>query len=136
MKKPRPAWPQRFIRLAREWSQYSTCLRAQVGAVLFDPKSKAVLSIGYNDTPIDFPDCGDGGCKPCQGGESVSRNLECMCVHAESNCLAFAARRGTSTEGAHIATAGHKLCNGCRKLLIQAGVVKVLGEDFTETLGA
>ncbi len=85
MMNPRPGWNQRMLRLARSWAQYSTCVRSQVGAVLFDPDSKAVISIGYNDTPIDYTDCGEGGCNACTGKESA-RNLDsCMCVHAETN---------------------------------------------------
>src|SRR3990167_7469388 len=122
-----------MLRLAREWSQYSTCVRAQVGAVLFDPTSKAVISIGYNDTPIAFPDCGEGGCPTCKEGESVSLNTDCLCVHAEANAIALAARRGTRTEGAHMATT-RKPCNACRKLMTQAGVVVSFTEDSTDRL--
>lgn len=133
---PRPSWRQRFLRLAREWSQYSTCVRSQVGAVLYEPGSKAVISIGYNDTPLEFDDCGEGGCVACGEGEGRPRDTDaCVCVHAEANAVALAARRGVQTGGAHIAVT-RKPCNGCRKLLIQAGVLHVEGEDFSETLGA
>lgn len=135
MSAPRPGWNERMLRLAREWSQYSTCVRKQVGAVLFDPTSKALISVGYNDTPIAYPDCGEGGCPTCQEGESVSMNTDCLCVHAEANAVALAARRGTRTEGAHLAVT-HKPCNACRKLLIQAGVVVVFTGDSREQLGA
>ena len=119
-----------MLRLAREWSQYSTCVRSQVGAVLFDPTSKAVISIGYNDTPSDHPDCGEGGCPACADGETRARDTDaCVCVHGEQNCIALAARRGARTEGAHLAVT-RKPCNGCRKLLTQAGVIQVFGEDF------
>ena len=132
MTNPRPSWNQRMLRLAREWSQYSTCVRSQVGAVLFDPDSKAVISIGYNDTAIGRDDCGEGGCVACQGDESA-RNLDsCLCVHAEANCIALSARRGARTEGAHMAVT-RKPCNGCRKLLVQAGVHHIFGEDFMES---
>lgn len=131
--KPRPSWNERMLRLAREWEQYSTCLRSQVGAVLFDPDSKAVISIGYNDTPIGRDDCGDGGCPTCKAGEPVSSNTECLCVHSEQNCIALAARRGARTEGAHMA-ATKKPCNACRKLMMQAGIAVVFTKDSTEKL--
>ncbi len=133
MTNPRPGWNQRMLRLAREWGQYSTCVRSQVGAVLFDPDSKAVISIGYNDTAIGRDDCGEGGCPACTDRSEQPRNLDsCMCVHAEANCIALAARRGARTEGAHMAVT-RTPCNGCRKLLTQAGVTKIFGEDFSES---
>lgn len=132
MTNPRPGWPQRMLRLAQSWAQYSTCLRSQVGAVLFDPDSKAVISIGYNDTAIGRDDCGEGGCPACAGTGSARNLDDCNCVHAETNCIALAARRGARTEGAHIAVT-RTPCNGCRKLLEQAGVTKIFGEDFSES---
>lgn len=130
---PRPSWNQRMLRLARNWSEYSTCVRSQVGAVLFDPTSKAVIAIGYNDTPSGFDDCGEGGCQGCQGEERARDTDSCLCVHAEQNCIALSARRGAVTEGAHMAIT-RKPCNTCRKILIQAGVIKVFGEDFREAV--
>ncbi len=122
-----------MLRLAQSWAQYSTCIRSQVGAVLFDPDSKAVISIGYNDTAIGRDDCGEGGCPACQGAEQARNPDSCLCVHSEANCIALAARRGARTEGAHMAVT-RKPCNGCRKLLTQAGVHHIFGEDFSESV--
>jgi len=117
----RPPWPKRFEEMASYWSTYSTCKRKKVGAVIFDPKTKAVVSIGYNDTPIGHKDCGAGGCAPCRGSIGTSLMLDCFCVHAETNALLLAARRGTKTDGCEIATS-HPICASCRKHLIQAGI--------------
>jgi dCMP deaminase len=121
----RPSWPLRMIALAEHWSQYSTCVRRQVGAVLFNPETKAVLSIGYNDTPLGQQDCGVGGCPACQEGTEARHRLDCRCVHAEGNSLAFAARYGLATEGTMIATT-FQVCDSCRKMLVQAGVTGVV----------
>ncbi len=114
--------------LADHWSQYSTCVRRQVGAVVFDSVSFAVYGTGYNDTPIGAADCGESGCRECKaGGDSTTDLLNCACVHAEMNALLLSRR---DLRGAWIAIASRKngkrevkeLCGNCRKHLIQAGI--------------
>jgi dCMP deaminase len=117
----RPSWDERFALLARQWSQYSTCKRSKVGAVIWDPISKAILSVGYNDTPIGDTDCGDGGCKICDSEEPVSLDRRCNCLHAEENCILLAARRGTKIEGARMHVT-RKPCNSCFSHIKQAGL--------------
>ena len=122
-----------MLSIAELWKDYSTCLRRHVGAVVFHPKTWAVVSVGYNDTPIGWPDCGDGGCEPCKGSESVSTRLDCNCVHAEANAIYLAARRGQSVEGCWIATT-YKTCGSCMKMYRQAGIVYVIessGREYT-----
>lgn len=114
-----------MIGLAQYWSQFSTCKKRQVGAVIYDPNTYAVLSIGYNDTPIGEPDCGDGGCDRCNGVEAASLYLDCLCCHAEMNAVMFAARRGIAIEGARLALWTEPMipsCSTCMKYLKQAGV--------------
>jgi len=122
----RPGWDERMLLLAEGWAQYSTCKRRQVGAVLFDPETKAVISIGYNDTATGQVDCGDGGCERCDSDAIQVRDyLDCRCVHAEGNALALAAGRGVATKGAWLATTLNP-CASCTKILIQAGVTTVV----------
>lgn len=59
-------WVGRMLAMAEHWSQYSTCIRRKVGAVIYDPETYAIVSVGYNDTPIGETDCGNGGCVRCQ----------------------------------------------------------------------
>lgn len=123
-------WVLRMCNLADHWSQYSTCVRRQVGAVVFDPVSFAVYGMGYNDTVIGAADCGEGGCTECENDSGVSTTdlINCACVHAEMNALLLARR---DLRGAWIAIATQKngrrsmkeLCANCRKHLIQAGIV-------------
>lgn len=122
----RPTWPERMRLLAAHWAQYSTCIKRQVGAVIFTPTFQ-ILSIGYNDTPQGWINCGDGGCLACaeslEQGTEARHNTDCNCVHAEKNALNFAARNGVRTDGAFIITDGATpYCNGCLKDLAQAGV--------------
>ena len=117
----RPGWDERMIMLAEFWAQFSTCLRRQVGAVLFRYDTYAIVGVGYNDTPIGDEDCGEGGCDLCQGVEPVKNLTECSCVHAEMNAILLAARWGTAVQGCNIATT-YELCTTCRKHLRQAGI--------------
>lgn len=127
----RPSWEERMLRLAEHWAQYSTCRRRQVGAVVFDPATKAVLGLGYNDTPIGYTDCGEGGCEICGGSDSTTDLLNCLCVHAEMNAVLLA---GRSLRGAVLALAslrdGHpfpkSLCENCEKHLRQAGLAAAI----------
>lgn len=123
----KPKWTLRMCLLADHWLQHSSCVRRQVGAVVFDPASFAVYGIGYNDTPIGQEDCGEDGCPACAEG-SVRNRTDCKCVHAEMNAMILARR---DLRGAWIAIAVRKdghltikrgLCDHCRALLIQAGV--------------
>ena len=127
----RPPWPKRMLAIAELWATYSTCKRRQVGAVVFSPETWAVVSVGYNDTPIAWQDCGDGGCEPCKGSESVSQRLDCNCVHAEANAIFLAARRGQAVGGCWVATT-YKTCGACLKMYRQAGIVRVIESSGRE----
>ena len=128
-----------MLALAELWSDWSTCPRRRVGAVIFDPTNYAVISVGYNDTPTGAKDCGDGGCVACDQG-SVSGRTDCLCVHAEMNAILLAR---TDIRGMHLAVWNVKdgkpvtknsLCIGCLKHRQQAGITAVLvGDRETET---
>jgi len=45
----RPSWDEYFLRITREVSQRSTCLRRKVGAVLV--RDRRILATGYNGAP-------------------------------------------------------------------------------------
>lgn len=121
----RPSWEERMLRLAEQWGEYSTCLHRQVGAVLYHPDTKAVVGIGYNDTPIGRTDCGDGGCVRCADPETARLSLDCECVHAEMQPVLLAARRGIATEGCYLAVT-YPPCKACIKNLVQAGIAAVV----------
>lgn len=122
----RPSWPERMLAAAELWSRWSTCKRRQVGAVIFDPETFAILGIGYNDSARGEVNCGDGGCSPCTEG-SVKNNALCSCVHAELNAVLLSRR---DVRGMHMAIWNVKngasvvgdLCVSCHKHLLQAGI--------------
>jgi dCMP deaminase len=97
-------------------SKRSTCLRANVGAIVV--KDKRILTTGYNGAPKGLPHCLDEGCEMV-GGHCV-RSL-----HAEQNAILQAAEYGVPLEGATIYTT-HQPCVTCAKMIINAGLKRVV----------
>lgn len=122
----------------------STCARVQVGAILV--KDKRILSIGYNGVPRGKQHCKDyfhdkfmESIKTLDPAETLSFNgymqqplikeehgkySEVNEIHAETNCLGYAARNGIETEGCTMYLTISP-CIHCAKLLIAAGITKV-----------
>jgi dCMP deaminase len=98
------------------------CTRRQVGCVLVDP-SHRIIGTGYNGAEPGGPSCLAGECP--RGRSNALRTEDysnCVAIHAEANALLFAR---TSCAGA-TAYVSSEVCDGCRKLLRGAGVVKVV----------
>jgi dCMP deaminase len=111
--------------LAVEIASRSNCVKSHVGTVLF--VEERVRTTGYNGTISLYPNCFDGGCPRCKDlrkgrGEDLDR---CVCVHAEENALVSAARHGIPVQSAE-SYVTHEPCLSCTKLLIQAGVSRVV----------
>ncbi len=112
----RPSWDQYFIDITLDVSKRSTCLRAQVGAIIV--KDKRILTTGYNGAPKGLPHCLDEGCE-IVGGHCV-RSL-----HAEQNAILQGALYGVPLEGGTIYTT-HQPCVICAKMIINAGMKRVV----------
>ncbi len=97
-------------------SKRSTCLRAQVGAIVV--KDKRILTTGYNGAPKGLPHCLDEGCEIVDG--HCVRSL-----HAEQNAILQAAEYGVPLEGAIVYTT-HQPCVTCAKMIINAGLKRVV----------
>ena len=102
-----------FMKMAELVAGQSYCKRAQVGAVIV--KDWNVIAIGYNGTPSGWPNI-------CEDDSGRTRE---EVLHAESNAIAKCARSVSSSDGAHLYVT-HSPCVDCAKLIIQAGIVKVL----------
>ena len=127
----RASWDAYFLGLAEHVATRTTCIRRRVGCVMV--RGKRVLATGYNGAPSGAPHCTDVGC--ARSGLPSGERLDlCRAVHAEANALAQAARFGISLEGA-TAFVTIRPCAGCMRLLIQAGVERVVwrGEYPDET---
>lgn len=120
----RPSWDSYFLQLAFVVAGRSTCLRRQVGAVMV--KEKQILSTGYNGSPSGLLHCDEVGClRQNLGVPSGERHEICRAVHAEQNALVQAAKHGVAINGADLYVT-HQPCVLCTKLLINAGIQRVV----------
>ena len=112
----RPSRDEVLMRTAELWALRSTCTKPN-GAVI--SRDGRIVSIGYNGSPPGHPHCIDVGClNDPQGG--------CLrTIHAEANAIAWASRNGVATNGATIHCTSSP-CLACAKLLVSAGVSKVV----------
>ena len=123
----RPTWDQYFLTITRQVAERSTCLRAQVGAVIV--RDKNILATGYNGSPAGLPHCLDVGCliyrSTTPSGE-VEENCF-RCIHAEINAIAQAAKNGATIKDADIYIT-HTPCIHCFKVLINTGIKRIFYE--------
>ncbi len=102
-----------FARHAAQKSKDST----KVGAVLV--KDRVVLCAGYNGPPrgvVDKPE------------RFVRPQKYLFAAHAEMNLVATAAREGIKIDGCSVYVT-HSPCSACARLLIQAGVERIVVGD-------
>lgn len=112
----RPTRDHILMEVARVFATRGTCDKAYVGAVI--ARDSHVISTGYNGSPSGMPHCLDVGCQ--------IENDHCVRTsHAEANAIAFAAKEGLSTKGASLYCT-HVPCPTCIKLIINAGIVRVV----------
>lgn len=133
MEGERPSWDQYFMAIARQVSTRSTCLRRRVGCVIV--LEKRIVTTGYNGAPMGLAHCLQTGClREREGVPSGERHELCRGLHAEQNALLQAAYHGVSVRGGTLYCT-HKPCVLCTKMLINAGIVKVLfAEGYEDRL--
>jgi len=122
--KDRPDWDSYFMEITRVVAGRSTCLRRQVGALIV--KDRRMLASGYNGAPAGLKHCLDTGClRERRGIPSGERHELCRGLHAEQNALIQAAVYGIAIAGA-VYYVTHQPCVLCAKMLLNAGVKKVV----------
>lgn len=104
---------QRYLRMARIWSENSYCQRRKVGALVV--KDKMIISDGYNGTPSGFENI-------CEDENGVTHSYV---LHAEANAITKLARSSNNSEGATLYVTASP-CIECSKLIIQAGIKRVV----------
>ena len=121
----RTKWDARFMNIAKEVAEWSTCLRRHVGAVIV--KDKRIVATGYNGAPAGVTTCADRGfcLRDKEKIASGTRQEICYATHAEQNALVQAAKLGISVDGATIYVT-HQPCVICTKLLINAGIKTIV----------
>jgi dCMP deaminase len=109
---------KRYMRMALIWAENSYCKRRQVGALLV--KDKMIISDGYNGTPSGFENI-------CEDDTNATKPYV---LHAEANAITKVARSYNSSTGATLYVTASP-CIECAKLIIQAGIVRVVyGEPY------
>jgi len=102
-----------YLEMAAVWAKNSYCVRRQVGAILV--KDRMIISDGYNGTPSGFENV-------CEDENGVTKPYV---LHAEANAITKVARSGNSSEGATLYITDSP-CMECAKLIIQAGITRVV----------
>lgn len=108
---------KRYLRMARIWAENSYCQRRKVGALLV--KDQMIISDGYNGTPSGFENI-------CEDENGVTKPYV---LHAEANAITKVARIGNSSEGSTLYITASP-CLECSKLIIQAGIKRVVFNDL------
>lgn len=121
----RPSWDVYFMQIAHLVKTRATCPRRQVGAVLV--RDRRILATGYNGAPRGLGHCPVGG-PDHDWPEGCMRAGHCIrSLHAEQNALLQAAMIGIPCEGATMYVTCLP-CNSCAKMLINAGIQRVIYE--------
>ena len=107
---------EKYMAMAKVWASNSYCKRRQVGALLV--KDRMIISDGYNGTPSGFENV-------CEDENGVTKPYV---LHAEANAISKVAKSGNSSDGATLYVTASP-CVECAKLIIQAGIRRVVYSD-------
>ena len=107
---------ERYLEMAQVWAKNSYCKRRQVGALIV--KDRMIISDGYNGTPSGFENV-------CEDENGITKPYV---LHAEANASSKVAKSGNSSEGATLYVTASP-CMECAKLIIQAGIKRVVYMD-------
>lgn len=102
--------------MAAIWAKNSYCKRRRVGALIV--KDSMIISDGYNGTPSGFENV-------CEDETGVTKPYV---LHAEANAISKIAKSGNSSHGATLYVTASP-CIECSKLIIQAGINRVVYRD-------
>ena len=107
---------RRYMRMARIWAENSYCQRRQVGALIV--KDKMIISDGYNGTPSGFENV-------CEDEHNLTK---AYVLHAEANAITKVAKSANNCDGSTLYITAAP-CIECSKLIIQAGIKRVVYSD-------
>lgn len=135
----RPCWDDYWLAGAQWSSTRADCRRRRHGCLLV--LANRIVGQGYNGGPPGFPkSCLRGECPRglqtykelpgCTSGGGGNHDFsDCISLHAEQNAIGDAAARGNAIRGATSYQTGAP-CDGCTKLLMAAGIVRVVTPDL------
>jgi dCMP deaminase len=128
----RPDWDDYFLDIVGLVAKRATCLRRSVGAALV--RDRRILATGYNGAPSGLRHCLSIGClRELNCVPSGERHELCRGLHAEQNAIIQAALHGVSVKGATLYCTNHP-CIICAKMIINAGIVRMLAEAGIEVV--
>ena len=104
---------ERYLRMAKIWAENSYCKRRKVGALIV--KDKMIISDGFNGTPAGFEN-------DCEEDKDTTKPYV---LHAEANAITKVAKSHNSSEGSTLYVTTSP-CMECSKLIIQAGIKRVV----------
>ena len=115
-------WDQRFIVLASHIAGCAKDPATKVGAIAV--RDRRILAQGFNGLPVGITD---------SNTRLDDREIRLsMTVHAEMNCVAFAAKSGVCLAGSTMYIWPLMTCSNCAAVLIQADINKIIVPDFVE----
>ena len=106
-----------YLRMAKTWAELSRCTRNQVGCLVV--KNKTIIADGFNGTPTGFPN-------PCEDEEGDTIK---WVLHAEANAITKLSKNTVSSDGSTMYITLSP-CYDCAKLIIQAGIKRVVFCEF------
>lgn len=117
----KPRFDDIFMELAVNLARRSHCIKAQVGAVL--TKETRIISIGYNGPPA-----GTHNCDEEFAGVGCPRDSKGSCslaLHAEQNAILYAAKNGSTVEGATLYVTLSP-CIACARIIFSMKIDRVI----------
>ena len=114
-----------YIKVAQLCADNSYAINLKVGAIIV--KDGQIMSDGFNGTPCGF----ENKCEV----KSMDGSLHTLSyvLHAESNAILKCAKYGRATNGSTLYIT-HSPCIECAKLIIQAGIIRVVYLEEYKTL--
>jgi len=112
-----------YLEIAKAVSTRSPCLRENYGSVIVN--NDRIVSVGYNAPATGEPHCSDCKRQAVMHGSSYSE--DCPAIHSEENAVINAGRERCLGATLYLwGTRPAKPCYRCRRVIKNAGIVKVI----------
>ena len=109
-----------YLLMAKAMGLRSLCARAKVGCII--TRTYRIVASGYN-----------GSLSNLSCSEACDVTVSCQhAIHAEVNAISFAAKEGISLKDTTLYCT-HSPCYNCAKMIIQAGIIRVVYEEKYNT---